>query len=290
MRLSVCGRPQINRHGQPPKLGRVVRAHNLFHLLERDINIVGAVLALGRGSEDRLGQARSVLKSDRQRDPAHRSLRLVFLPAGSGQISACHAFHREHGGAIHQHRAPLKWLTKRTQRRRKLRCVGGDQVVGDHVLQKLKPEQRNLGENLAFARDSAAQHVIEGGNPVACHQQQRAVHVIKVAHFATPQQRCRSQVGFEECGQRRAFQESKLKLDSRAADLLCQRAWRDCVERTQPLIHIRFGNKPSCVTTVTDPRLQLRDTPIVNMVRETSKQGFSRAGRHEAAVERGSRS
>jgi len=42
------------------------------------------------------------------------------------------------------------------------------------------------------------------------------------------------------------------------------------------------------VTAVTDPNRNLRETSIVNMVRE-QQEGLLWAGRHEAAVERGSR-
>jgi hypothetical protein len=43
------------------------------------------------------------------------------------------------------------------------------------------------------------------------------------------------------------------------------------------------------VTTITVRRGLIGDTPVVNMVRKASKKSFLRAGRHEAAVERGSR-
>jgi hypothetical protein len=43
------------------------------------------------------------------------------------------------------------------------------------------------------------------------------------------------------------------------------------------------------VMAVTEQTLHMGDTPVVNMVRKASKNSLLRAGRHEAAVERGSR-
>jgi len=45
----------------------------------------------------------------------------------------------------------------------------------------------------------------------------------------------------------------------------------------------------SLVTAVTERLFSIGDTPVVNMVRKVSKKSLLRAGRYEAAVERGSR-
>ena len=183
----VRRRPGIEVHGQPPQLSSVRRAYRSLHALVGDVLVVLAVLALGCRREDRLRKSRSVQVARRQRDAAHSPLCLVFLPSRSGQVSARHAFHREHGCALHQHRAALKLFAVRLQRGGKLRHVGRDQVVWHKVMEQLEPEQRNLCQDLAFARDARAEHVIECRDAVSGHQQQRAVYGIQIAHLAASQ-------------------------------------------------------------------------------------------------------
>lgn len=48
--------------------------------------------------------------------------------------------------------------------------------------------------------------------------------------------------------------------------------------------------KHTHVTAVTECVFTIGETAFVNMVRKASKNSFLRAGRHEVAVERGSRS
>jgi len=45
----------------------------------------------------------------------------------------------------------------------------------------------------------------------------------------------------------------------------------------------------TCVTAVTERSGDMGETSVVNMVQRVSKNNSLRAGRHEAAVERGSR-
>src|ERR1700676_676194 len=76
---------------------------------ERNILIVTG-LSLGRRREDRLRQLIGLTEAGRQRDPAYASVTLIVLPAGSGDIASCHAFHFDHFGAATQHRASLQLL------------------------------------------------------------------------------------------------------------------------------------------------------------------------------------
>ena len=55
-------------------------------------------------------------------------------------------------------------------------------------LQQVEPEQRNLREDLAFARNACAQHMIEGRDAVGRHHQQRIAHRVEIAHFAAAKQ------------------------------------------------------------------------------------------------------
>ena len=62
--------------------------------------------------------------------------------------------------------------------------VGGDQVVGDDVLQEIEPEQGELGQHAALLRDAGGQHIVEGGDAVGGDEEQMIVtDQIKVADF-----------------------------------------------------------------------------------------------------------
>ncbi len=56
----------------------------------------------------------------------------------------------------------------------------------------LKPEQRNLRQDLAFARNARSQHMIECRNAIRCHQQKSIVYCIEIAYFTAPKQRRRT--------------------------------------------------------------------------------------------------
>src|ERR1700761_9353908 len=71
------------------------------------------------------------------------------------------------------------------QLRRELRNIGGNEVVGHHVLQEIEPEQRELGEHASFVRDPGSEHVIEGGDAVGSDEQKMiAIDLVNVADLA----------------------------------------------------------------------------------------------------------
>ena len=70
-------------------------------------------------------------------------------------------------------------------RRRITVHIGGDEMVGNDVLEKVEPEQRNLGQNAALVRNAGRQHVVERGNAVGGHEEQVVgVEVVDVADFS----------------------------------------------------------------------------------------------------------
>jgi len=120
-----------------------------------------AILALGRGSEQRLRQSRTILESRRQGDAADCSVSLVFFPSRAGKITTRHALHWKHRGFSHQHRPSFKLVCIRLQLGRELADVSTDQMVGHNICKQFKPEQRYLRKNLALARNPRAKHMIE---------------------------------------------------------------------------------------------------------------------------------
>ena len=78
--------------------------------------------------------------------------------------------------------------------------VGSNDVVRHHFLQQVKPEERDLREDLSLARNACAQHVIERRDAIGGHHQQRVAHRVEIAHFSPPKQGCVAKVGNEQCG------------------------------------------------------------------------------------------
>lgn len=83
-----------------------------------------------------------------------------------------------------------------------MRDVGGDEVVGHDVAQQPEPEERELGEDLAFAGDAGGEHMVEGGDAVRGDEQQGFADGVEVAHLAACEQREAGEIGLGECLQR----------------------------------------------------------------------------------------
>src|SRR5262245_20158242 len=64
-------------------------------LLVRDVLVVRTELGLGRGRENRFGQAIGLTQTRRKLNAADETSRLVILPAGADQVAANHGFDRQ---------------------------------------------------------------------------------------------------------------------------------------------------------------------------------------------------
>ena len=115
---------------------------------------------LGGGSEDGLGQLVRFLEPRRQFDAAYRAALLVFLPARAGKISARHALDIDHLRLGHQHGAPAKVARVFLERLGIIFHARRDQVVLHHVLQEIKPEERELRKYAALLRNAGGQNVV----------------------------------------------------------------------------------------------------------------------------------
>ncbi len=118
---------------------------------EGDVFVVAA-LRLGRGGEDRLGQAVGLAQPGGQRDTADRARGPIVLEAGAREIAAHHTFHGQGLGLGHDHRASRELITEGPKHGRVGRDVGRDHVVRQDVLQQVEPEERNLGEDDSLVR------------------------------------------------------------------------------------------------------------------------------------------
>ena len=190
----------IEGEGEPAKFRGIGCAKHTLSCRERDVLVVRSILALGGRGENRRWEPRSVQKPFRKGNAAKGSAVAIFLPAGTGKVAASDAFHGKHCGTFHQHRTSFKLICIRLQCLRKVGDAGCDQMIGDKVREQIEPEERNLCENLPFARNPGCQNMVEGGDAVRCHQQQRIVNCVKIPHFAAAKQRYIAQICSEESG------------------------------------------------------------------------------------------
>ena len=72
-------------------------------------------------------------------------------------------------------------------------------MVGDDVFEEVEPEERELGEDLAFVGDSAAQDVVEGGDAVGGDEEELiAGEGVDVADLAARGEGKGAEVGLEK--------------------------------------------------------------------------------------------
>jgi hypothetical protein len=95
-----------------------------------------------------------------------------------------------------------------------LRDICGDEVVGHDIAQQLKPEERELGQDFAFAGNAGGEHVVEGGDAVRGDEEERFADGIKVADFAAREQRKAGEIGLGECLQRELLPWSDYVIDT----------------------------------------------------------------------------
>ena len=63
--------------------------------------------------------------------------------------------------------------------------IGGNEVIGNYVLQKLEPEERKLGEYVPFVGNPRSQHVIKGRDSVRRHDEKVfVVYTVQIANLA----------------------------------------------------------------------------------------------------------
>ncbi len=139
----------------------------------------------GRGRKDRLRKLIGLLKPCWQLDAADAAAGFVLFPGRSGKIAANHALHGNHIAADDHHGAAAKLVGIFANRSGILRNLRRDQMVGHDIAEKLEPEQRYLGQDVAFMGNAGGQHIVEGGNAVRGHEKQMlAAQAVHVAHFA----------------------------------------------------------------------------------------------------------
>src|SRR6266566_6111895 len=110
-------------------------ADDLAHPRNRDV-LVMPVLGLGGGTEDRRLKLGAFDEAGRKLLSRKRPLLRIFLPCRAREVAADHAFDRENGGAMAQHRSPQNvraMISERGQLADDLVSVGADHVMRHHA-------------------------------------------------------------------------------------------------------------------------------------------------------------
>ena len=156
----------------------------ILDLGEHDVLVVGAGGSLGRGREQRLGQAFGQAQAGRQPQAAHAPGLLVVAPAGTDQVAAHDGLHRQRLEAAHAHAAPGKLRALGVVERQFVQGQAAA-VARQHAGEEVEPERRHPGQRLALAGDRCRQHHVERRQAVGGHQQQvLGVDLVQVADLA----------------------------------------------------------------------------------------------------------
>ena len=107
--LEGVGRAElVEGDGRVADVGGEVGAEQAGDAVERDVLVVRAHGRLGRGREDRLGQAAAVDQAGRQLDAADAAAAFVVLAARAGEVAAHDGLDRQRLAASHCHGTPLQ--------------------------------------------------------------------------------------------------------------------------------------------------------------------------------------
>ena len=134
-----------------------------------------AGLRLGRGREERFGEARGILQSFRQRYAADGARSLVVVPSGAGDVTPGDAFHGNDLTGPAQHDAPSQVFAFFGRDTRHVRRIGRNEVMTEAVGESLEPEPRYLRQHHALAGQSVLQDDIERADAVGGDDEQARI-------------------------------------------------------------------------------------------------------------------
>jgi hypothetical protein len=111
----------------------------------------------------------------REFDAADSPGLLIVFPARSREIAADDAFDWKHFSSFDKHAATFELGCVGLELRWVISDIGGDEMVFYGVAKEVEPEERDLRENAALVRDSAAEDVVEGGDTVGSDEEEMLV-------------------------------------------------------------------------------------------------------------------
>jgi hypothetical protein len=156
-------------------------------------------VALGSGSEDRLGQFLAFSHSRGQADIAGFSSLSILRPRRAREIASDNAFYRYALGFSHKHRAADKGIRQLSRLAREIPHLAQNDIRIDYLDEMveedmgcfIEPEGGKFVEDSSFVRDAAWQDNIEGRDAVGGHDEESITYVINVPYLAPPKQRQR---------------------------------------------------------------------------------------------------
>ena len=110
-----------------------------------------AHVSLGGRCEQWLSQLLALLHPLRQLNPTNSPCLLVLLPPRPRDVATNNGLDLENPQPLDQHAPPLNASLVHPHLLWHLPNISCDQVVAQHILQLLKPEQAQLGQDLALA-------------------------------------------------------------------------------------------------------------------------------------------
>ena len=182
LRRRVIGGLGVEADGRVLKRLREVRSNELLGLLVVDRLVVVADRCLGGRGEEDFVELRGVLVARAELLAVDRALRLVFLPAGAGEVTAGDALDLDHVHLLDQHGTSAQILLVGLELDGILVDVRGDEVVLHP--EELHPEEGELVEDLALVGHSAGEDDVESADTVGDDHQELVAHVEHVADLA----------------------------------------------------------------------------------------------------------
>lgn len=184
----------VDVEGHALELGGDLFTDDVESLLEADVLVVANV-RLGARSVERLFEFLAELQVGGEHVTADAARLLVVLPAGSHDVAADDAFHGVAVGLFHDHGTAAEIVGVLLEHFRIFVHVGGDEVVLHAKL--LEPEEGQLVQDLALARNRGGEDHVKSGKTVAGDHQEAVAEVVHVAYFTLVEQRDFSNRGFK---------------------------------------------------------------------------------------------
>ena len=223
------GAELVDRERDRPQLVVAVGAHERGGVGVGQRQVV-ALVGLGGGREDRLGQPLGLTQSGGER-PAHdRAGLLVVGPRGTEQVAPRHTLQADRLRRLHQHRPTGHVATRGLG---KVGGVGRHQMIGREVGGLLEPERGQRGEDPALVGDEVGEHDVEHRHAVGRdHQHAVVIDLVELAHLPAVPVRQR-QAAHRACrrllehvdharGMRHCVLEIEARIDGRGVEVLAR--------------------------------------------------------------------
>ena len=161
-------------------------AQKIGRLPLADIDVVAA-LCLRGWRENRFRQLGRFEQTGGQLDTADALVLLVFLPAGTGEVTPHNAFYRQRPAFSDDHGASFELLAVRLELCGEAGELGRQDVVWDDMSDLFKPELRDGREDAPLERNACGHDHVESRDAVGGEKQKPVAQVENLADLAATQ-------------------------------------------------------------------------------------------------------